>query len=113
MRIANAFFITMLLMVPAITQAYPLEDTQFLKAAYCFHMSKAPRLEVDLSEAEKEEGQKRFFEALRARNLKFPQGEDYEDILYKFMTWVVPRFRNEPTKAALAWYRKNCLSNAH
>lgn len=111
MRIANAFFIAMLLIAPAITQAYPLEDTQFLKAAYCFHMSNAPRLEVDLSGAEKEEGQKRFFEALRARNLKFPQGEDYKDILYKFAAWVVPRFQNVPTKAALDWYRMNCLSN--
>jgi hypothetical protein len=104
-------FIFIILITPAIAHAYPLGNTEFLKAAYCFHMSHAPRLEVDLSDTEKKEGQQRFFEALLSRNLEFPQGEDYEAIRRKFITWVAPRFRNEPTDSALIWYKGNCLSS--
>jgi hypothetical protein len=103
-------FTFLLLMMPAIVRAYPLENTEFLKAAYCFHISSAPKLEVDLSNIEKEEGRHRFFEALLFRGLEFPQGENYEAIQNKFIAWVVPRFRNEPTDTALIWYRNNCLA---
>tara|TARA_B100000929_G_C15188158_1_gene311213 strand:- start:19 stop:360 length:342 start_codon:yes stop_codon:yes gene_type:complete len=111
MRLICVYILFFLLAVPAIAQAYPLDDTGFLRPAYCFHMSKAPRLEVDLSNVEKEIGQQRFFEALLSRELEFPQGEDYEAIQRRFIAWVVPRFENESTDAALAWYKDSCLSN--
>ena len=113
MRTTSAYFIfVLLIMMPAMVHAYPLENTEFLRAAYCFHMSNAPRLEVDLSDTEKEQGQRRFFMALISRDLEFPQNEDYEKIQNKFIAWVVPRFRDESTDAALNWYRDNCVSSS-
>ncbi|WP_170214824.1 hypothetical protein [Halomonas halmophila] len=106
----NKIILLLCLLVPPMVYAYPLEDTEFLKAAYCFHMAKAPRLEVDLTEKEKQTGRNYFFSELNERGLHFPQKNEYNEIKLKFMQWVVPRFKNQTTSAAIVWYQVECLS---
>lgn len=89
--------------------SYPLNDTDFLKGAYCFHMGQAPLLSVDLSTKEKESGQNKFFKILYANNLDFPAGKEYDEIRNAFMSWVTPTFKNKPTSEALSWYKENCI----
>ena len=110
MKKLNKLILLSCLLMPSMVYAYPLEDPEFLKASYCFHMAKAPRLEVDLSKKEKQAGQNYFFSELSKRDLKFPQENEYKEIKLKFMQWVVPRFKNEATSAAIEWYQDECLS---
>lgn len=77
MRIKSVCRVAIFFTVPTIASAYPLDDAAFLTSAYCYHMSKAPRFEVDLSQSEKESGAHQLFEELHARNLEFPKDEEY------------------------------------
>lgn len=95
--------------LPGAALSYPLDDTEFLKSAYCFQMAQSPRLEMDISAEEKEEGVRYFFSELHSRDLEFPSQAEYDEIQKKFIQWVVPRFHNEPTGEAIKWYKENCL----
>ena len=89
---------------------YPLESTEFLKSAYCWHMSLAPRLEIDLTDQEKRKGQDYFIITLVKMNLEFPQGNDYEKIKSKFATWAVNKFPGADQNEIIYWYKSTCLN---
>ncbi|WP_146010756.1 hypothetical protein [Halomonas heilongjiangensis] len=112
MKKASLIGFATLVGLPGLALSYPLDDTGFLKSAYCFHMAQAPRLEMDLSAEEKEEGLRFFFSELHSRNLEFPSDTEHDEIQKKYIQWVVPRFRNEPTSEVLKWYKESCLNIA-
>ncbi len=101
-----------LLIAMSTTSAYPMQDTDFLRSAYCYHLSLSPRMSVDLSNSDKKEGQEKFFEYLIDNNLDFPRDDKaYKDIQYKFAEWALGKFGKGvgDNKAIIDWYRANCV----
>ena len=99
-----------LLMAMSGSTTYPMQDTDFLKSAYCFYLSESPRLSTDLSNSQKKAGEDKYFHYLIDHNLDLPRGEDAKAIKMTFIYWVMGNFGHSKNPEIVKWYISNCTT---